>query len=186
MTVNSKVSGGRYVALQVVKWILFALLLAVCFLVQTAGSTVKPLLLIPAALCIAAHTGEIPAMAVGVISGLLLDLACGKLLGYNAIWLVVCCVTVSLLHSYLLQEKLVNMILLCAVCTAVQGSLDYVFYYAIWGYEDVSLVYRHVMLPSGIMTMVALLPIYLLVRSIARRCASRRTHELEKTIVRDP
>ncbi len=170
---------------QTIQWILFALLIFAGYVLMSAGSGVKPLLLIPLALCISAHTGEIPATAVGMICGLLIDLSCDKLLGFNAIWLVVCCVAVSLLHSYLLQEKLLNMLLLTGICTAVQGYVDFVFYYAIWGLEDVGLIYRHIMLPSGIMTMISLIPIYLIVRQIALRCGSRRHFELEKTIVRE-
>ena len=123
------------------------------------------------------------ASAVGVAGGLLTDIACGKLLGYNAIWLTVCCVATSLLHSYYLRGKLLNTLLLTAVCTAVQGYLDFMFYYAIWGHEDVTLVYTHIMLPSGIMTMFCTIPIWLFVRWLCRKCGSRRTLELEKIIV---
>lgn len=173
----------RYALMQTVQWIGFALLALLCFFIMTSGSSTKPLLLIPLALCIASHTGEIPAAAVGVIGGLLTDIACGKLLGYNAVWLVVCCVMTSLLHSYYLRDKLLNMLILTAVCTAVQGYLDFMFYYAIWGHEDVELIYTRIMLPCGIMTLVSAIPIFLIVRSICRKCGSRRSLELEKTIV---
>lgn len=178
-------TSGRYLLSQTIKWLAYVLVIFVCYLAETSGSYLKPLLLIPAALCIASHTGEIQAMAVGTICGLLLDLACGKLLGYNAVWLVVACVTVSLLHSYLLREKLLNMLLLTVVCTAVQGYLDFVFYYAIWGHEDVSLIYTRVILPSGMMTVAAAVPLYFLISWIARICGSKRKFELEKTVIRD-
>ena len=173
----------RYVVLQIVQWAVFGLLAVVCYFLMTSGSHVKPLLLIPLALCIASHTGEIPAMAVGVVSGMMLDIACGKLLGYNAVWMVVCCVAVSLLHSYFLREKLLNMLLLTAVCTGIQGYMDFMFYYAIWGHDNVSLIYTHIMLPSGIMTVVFTIPIWFLVRFICRKCKNRRSFELEKTVV---
>lgn len=169
--------------MQTVQWVAFGLLMFGCYLAETAGSFIKPLLLIPLALCISARTGEIQAMAVGTISGLLLDVACGKLLGYNALWLVVCCVAVSLLHSYLLRDKLLNLLILTAVCTAVQGYLDFVFYYAIWGHEDVTLIYTKIMLPSGIMTVISAIPLFFIVKWIARICGNRRTYELEKTIM---
>jgi cell shape-determining protein MreD len=173
----------KYALLQTVQWLAFAALALLCFFVMTAGSSVKPLLLIPLALCISAHFGEIPAAAVGVAGGLLTDIACGKLLGYNAVWLVVSCVMTSLLHSYYLRDKLLNILLLTAVCTAVQGYLDFMFYYAIWGHADVELIYTHIMLPSGIMTMICTVPVWLIVRGICQKCGSRRTFELEKTIV---
>lgn len=165
------------------QWVAFTLLALLCYILMTSGSHVQPLLLIPLALCISAHIGEIPAMAVGVFSGLLTDVACGKLLGYNAIWLVACCVAVSLLHSYFLREKLLNLLFLTTICTAVQGYLDFMFYYAIWEHENVSQIYMHVMLPSGIMTVISVIPIWFLIRWICRKCGSRRSFELEKTIV---
>ncbi|MCR4644578.1 MAG: rod shape-determining protein MreD [Oscillospiraceae bacterium] len=175
----------RYIVLQIVKWLAYALLIAVCFFAETSGSYVKPLLLIPAALCISSHTGEIQSAAVGTVCGLLLDIACGKLLGYNAVWLVICCVAVSLLHNYYLREKLLSMLILTVICTALQGYLDFVFYYAIWGHDDVALVYTHYLLPSGIMTVIASIPLYFLIGAINRRCGSHRTNELEKTVIRN-
>lgn len=176
---------ARYMILQIVKWVSYALLIGLCFLAETSGSYVKPLLLIPAALCISSHTGEIQATAVGAACGLLLDIACGKLIGYNAVWLVICCVAVSLLHSYYLREKLLNMLILTLICTTLQGYLDFIFYYAIWGHDDVALVYTRVLLPSGIMTVIASVPLYFLIGWINRRCGSRRSYELEKTIIRN-
>ena len=173
----------RYAFWQTVQWIVFGILGILGYCIMTSGSSVKPLLLIPLALCISAHFGEIPAAAVGMTGGLLTDIACGKLLGYNAVWLVVCCVMTSLLHSYYLRDKLLNILLLTAVCTAVQGYLDFMFYYAIWGHEDVELIYTHIMLPSGIMTLVCTVPIWLIVRGICQKCGSKRSFELEKTIV---
>lgn len=174
---------SRYYLKQTIQWAAFALLMFICFVLETAGSFVKPLLLIPLVLCIAARTGEIQAMAVGVFGGLLMDIACGKLLGYNAIWMVICCVTVSLLHSYLLRDKLLNILLLTAVCAGIQGYLDFVSYYAIWEHEDVSLIYMKIMLPSSIMTLISAIPLFFIVRWIARLCGNRRTYELEKTIM---
>ena len=182
---RSDSTSGRYIFLQVIEWLAYALLIGLCFFAETSGSYVKPLLLLPAALCISSHTGEIQSAAVGTVCGLLLDIACGKLLGYNAVWLVICCVAVSLLHRYYLREKLLSMLLLTLVCTTLQGYLDFIFYYAIWGHDDVALVYTRYLLPSGIMTMVCTIPLHYLIGWIDRRCGSRRSYELEKTVIRN-
>ncbi len=173
----------RYYFLQTVQWLIFALLIFLAFLTSTAGSRIKPLVLIPLALCISSHTGEMQAMAVGTISGLLLDIACGKLVGYNAVLLVVCCVTVSLLYNYILRQKLINILLLTAACTLVQGYLDYTFYYSIWGHEDVELIYTGVVLPSSCMTVLSTLLLYAPIKWLAEKCGNHRTHELEKTML---
>ncbi len=180
-TDSAKKRQQKYIILQTVQWLVFAFLLFAAFITATAGSMVKPLLLLPLALCIASHTGEMQAMAVGTVSGLLLDIVMGKLVGYNAIWMVVSCVAVSLLYNYLLRQKLLNILALSALCTFVQGYLDYVFYYAIWEYEDVHLIYADVILPSCIYTVISTIPIYFIVKWIAKKCGCRRTHVLEKT-----
>lgn len=170
----------NYAVLQTVQWILFAGLILLCYLFETSGSYRKPLVLIPAALCISSHTGEVQAMMVGTICGLLLDLACGKLLGCNAIVLIIFCVMVSLLYRYLLKQKLLNMLFLITICAAVQGFVDYVFYYAIWNYPDVELILEHIIIPCGVMTVISGIVFYFAVRKIAEFCQSHRVQKLEK------
>ncbi len=173
----------KYIFLQMVQWTVFSLLILGAFLLATSGSFLKPMLLIPLALCISSHTGEIQATAVGMISGLLMDITCGKLLGYNAIWMVVSCVAVSLLYTYILRQKLLNILILTAACVLVQGYLDYLFYYAIWGYEDVVQIYTRTILPSSCLTLGSVLLFYVPLKWIAEKCGSHRVQELEKTII---
>ena len=75
------------------------------------------------------------------------------------------------------------MLLLTAVYTAIQGYLDFLLYYAIWGLEDVNLIYFNIFVPSGIMTIISMIPIYFIVKKIAESCGSHRSYELEKTII---
>ena len=182
---KSKNYKPNHLLLQVLQWGLFAVLILLCYLAETSGSYVKPLLLIPVSLCIASHTGELQAMTAGAACGLLLDLSCGKLPGCNAMILVICCVIVSLLYRYVLRQKLLNMLFLTAVCTFVQGGLDYVLYYAVWGHEDVFLVWQKLILPSCLMTVISSVIFYFLIKKIAESCGSRRINHLEKTIVAD-
>ncbi len=180
---STKQEHRKYVFLQTVQWLLFALLIALAFLTSTAGSGLRPLLLIPLALCISSHTGEIQATAVGMISGLLLDIACGKLLGYHAVLMVVFCVGVSLLYNYLLRQKFINILFLTALCLLAEGYINYLFYYAIWGHEDVSLIYTKVILPASGLTLLSTALLYAPVKWIAEKCGSHRVQELEKTVL---
>ncbi len=183
MKISRTDTSGKYLFKQFIQWVLFALLIAVCFVMETAGSSVKPLLLIPLALCISAHTGEIQSATVGTVCGLLLDVACNQLIGYHAIGLLMACVVVSLLHGYFLRNRFMNMFWLTAIYTMAEGYVDFLLYYSIWGLEDVNLIYMNIFLPSGIMTIISMIPIYLLVKWIAEICGSRRNYELEKTII---
>ncbi len=178
---RSKAERRKYYLLQTIQWLVYAALLFLAYISSTAGSGLKPVLLIPLALCIASHSGEIQAMAVGTVTGLLMDISSGKLLGYNAIWMVVCCVGVSLLYNYLLRQKLLNILALTAACVLVQGYLDFILYYGIWGHDNVGLIYRDVILPSGILTILSTIIVYYPIKWIATRCHNRRVHVLEKT-----
>ena len=182
---SNKFQKSNYLFLQTVQWILFAVIIGLGYLFETSGSALKPLVLIPAALCIASHTGELQAMAVGTACGLLLDLACGKLLGCNAFYLVIVCVLISLLYRYFLRQKLMNMLFLTAVFTLLQGFLDYVLYYAVWGYEDVFLIWQKVIFPSCLMTVASSVIFYFLIKKIAEKCRNHRMNQLEKTILSD-
>lgn len=170
----------NYILLQIIQWILFAGLILLSYLFETTGSYRKPLILIPVALCISSHTGEIQAMTVGAVCGLLLDLACGKLLGCNGIILVISCVIVSLLYRYLLKQKLLNMLLLITVCTGLQGLIDYVFYYKIWNIPDAELILHKMIIPCGIMTILSGIIFYFVIKKIAESCQNRRIQKLEK------
>lgn len=177
---SSKYRKKRYILLQTVQWMLFALCILVCYVLETSGSYQKPLLLIPLALCISSHTGEIQAMAVGTVCGLLLDLACGKLVGYNAIWLVISCTIVSLLYRYLFKQKLWNMLFLTTICAFIQGGMDYIFYYAIWEHENVDSIFRNMIVPSCMMTVASSVLFYFLIHRIAEKCGNHRIQKLER------
>ncbi len=180
MQISVKNQKKIYMILQVKKWMIFIFLIFVCYLLETSGSYRKPLLLIPLALCIASHTGEVQAMSVGAVCGLLLDIACGKLIGCNGILLVICCTGVSLLYRYLLKQKLLNMLFLTVICVVIQSFMDYIFYYAIWDYEGSDKILEKYILPSGIMTVLSAFVFYFLIKKIAERCGSHRIQKLEK------
>ena len=171
----------RYMLLQALQWTAYSLLIFAAFVISTAGNHLKPLLLLSLALCISSHTGEIQATAVGMVCGFLTDIACGKLLGYNAVLFVVCCVGVSLLYTYVLRQKMLNIVILTAIAVLVQGYLDYLFYYAIWGHEDVGLIYTTIILPVSTLTLLSSFCLYYPVKWIADKCGSRREKELEET-----
>ncbi len=185
MMYSNKLRKSNFLFLQILQWIFFIIIIAFCYLAETSGSYSKPLLLLPAALCIASHTGEIQAMAVGMACGLLLDLACGKLLGFNAFLLVAGCVLISLLYRYFLRQKLINMLFLTAICALIQGGLDYVLYYAVWGYEDVFLIWQEIIFPSCLMTTASSVIFYFLIKKIAESCGSHRINQLEKMRISD-
>ena len=87
-TLKSARTSSRQNRRTVLRWILYGLLVLFAFVIAAAGNHIKPLLLIPIALCISSTCKDIPAVGVGIVCGFLLDFSCGKLLGYYAIILL--------------------------------------------------------------------------------------------------
>ena len=63
----------------VVRWIFYFVVIVLCTAFQNAGDYVKPLLLIPVALCIASNVKQGAAVFIGILCGFLLDFSCNRL-----------------------------------------------------------------------------------------------------------
>ncbi|MEG0692589.1 MAG: rod shape-determining protein MreD [Oscillospiraceae bacterium] len=157
--------------LPVIKWAIYYLLLLFFYTLQTTPELfqifgVKPVLILPLVVCISMYEGVMPSAIVAMIAGLLWDISSDKLFGFNAIILLSCSVLISLVCIYYLRTKLVNSIGFCCITALLQGLLDFVFYYAIWNYSNVSVILLHDILPTIVYT-VLLTPIfYYLIRLI--------------------
>lgn len=158
----------------VVRWGIFLLMIFIFFIFAGVGNFVKPLLLIPVALCISINEDELTSACTGVICGLLTDISCGRLFGYSAIFMVSACVFTSLLFVHLLRRNIVNAVIVTTVMTFIYGILDYLLYYAIWSNEDVSAIYTGTILPSCIMTSVSAVILYPLIRAIRHKFTPER------------
>ena len=142
------------------RWFLYLLLIFLSFFFMTAGTLIRPILLIPVAVCIASNTGEVQSAFIGALCGIFIDLSCNKLFGYNAVILCIACVIVSLSYSHVLRQKLVNTLIVTTIISLIQGLLDYNFYYDIWGYEDSSLILKKITLPVILLTILSTIIIY--------------------------
>ncbi|MDF2567959.1 MAG: rod shape-determining protein MreD [Oscillospiraceae bacterium] len=158
----------------IVKWIIYALLLLVFYILQTTPGLfqiygAKPVLIVPLAICIAIFEGELGGAVIGLITGLLWDLSSNKLSGYNAIIIMAACIVTALLIMYLMRANWVNATILCGCTMAIHGLLDFLFYYAMWGYEGVWIVLTNRLAPMVVYTAVVTPPIFFLVRKIASK-----------------
>lgn len=149
-----------------VRWILYYLLILLFFTIMTSGTYTKPMLLVPAAICVAIGNGVMAAAVTGAVCGFLTDMACGRLFGYNAVLLTVFCVAASLIFELYLRNKFVNYLWITAVASFLQCWLDYKFYYEIWDYENVSRIFTRVSLKVWGLTVIASVVVYALYKLI--------------------
>ena len=131
----------------VFRWILYGLLILLAFIFSTSGDYTKPLLMIPIALCISSVSKEAVAGGVGIVCGFCMDVTTGSLPGYHAILLFLLCMLTALLYDRLMQRRYFNMLLFTAVVTFLVTGADFVFRYAMWGYDHMAMIYTHYMLP---------------------------------------
>lgn len=166
-----------------VRWILYAIIIIFCYITATSGSFRKPLLLIPVALCIASYAREHTALIIGIVCGLLLDIVCGKLIGFNAILLCLMCIGISLLYKHFLMHRLLSFMILAAAGIFIQGILDYFFFYAIWNYSNVSFIFTNHIIPCCIYTLISALPVYAVIHNINRLLRPNTVRTIEEAVM---
>ncbi|MGN0592135.1 MAG: rod shape-determining protein MreD [Ruminococcus sp.] len=169
----------------VIRWVLYVLIILICYVTATAGSFRKPLLLIPVALCISSYAQEHIALLTGLVCGLLLDIVCNKLLGFNALLLMLMCAGISLLYKHYLMHRMLNFLVLTAVCAFIQGGLDFFFFYAIWGYSNVSLIFTHHIFPCCLYTIISAIAVYAVIHNINRLLRPHTIRTIEETVLSD-
>ena len=91
-----------------VRWILYIIIILLSFTLMTTGSWLKPVFLVPVAICIAISNDTMISAYTGAFCGFMIDIACGRLFGYNAVLLTVFCALVSLLYELYLRKKFLN------------------------------------------------------------------------------
>lgn len=156
------------------KWTIYYLLLIILYALQTTPHlfevfSAKPILIAPLVICVCMFESVMPSAIFAMFGGLLWDISSDKVLGFNAIIFVLCGVIISLLCIYYLHTKLMNFLGFCASVLILQGLLDYLFYYAIWGYQDAHIVLVSNILPCVAYTTVVGIPVYFLVRFISNK-----------------
>lgn len=155
----------------VIKWLLYALCLVVFYTVMRCGifGFAQPVLLIPLAISAAMLEGELSSSVFAVFCGFYIDISCGYLFGFSALWLLIICLTVSLLCRNLIRANIINFLWITLVADALELSMAYLFHTVIWDYNSYGIVFYKSILPTAISTFVLSPLVYLLVRAIHNR-----------------
>lgn len=111
---------------------------------------VKPLLALPAALCIAMLEDDLQGGLMGAFAGLLCDTTSFTAFGFHAILFLLLCTTAAFLVMFAIQVNLTSVLWVCAAAMFIRSSVEYFFFYFIWGYEGASSLYLTKILPNVI------------------------------------
>ncbi|MDE6035877.1 MAG: hypothetical protein K2G36_08225 [Ruminococcus sp.] len=164
------------------RWLLYYIVICSGFIFMTSGTLLKPVILIPIALYIAVNNSIYASAVTGAVCGLLIDISCNKLFGYNAVLLVVFCVMVSLIYEFYLRDKIVSFLAISAVVSYIQCLLDYKFYYQIWKYEDSEIIYHEYTLKIWAYTVISSFFVCIVIRIINHFFMPKNHFTIEETI----
>lgn len=165
---------GRYL-----KWTAYGLFLLLMCLLQAAPYLIpeifgaRPLLVVPTVVFIAMFTGPIGGAAAGIAGGLLWDLYSDRLLGFNAIVLLIICCACGLLVRLLIRNNLLSAMLLFSGALLTQGLMDWFFNYVLWMKEDPLYMLGRMLLPDMAYTLVVSPLLYGLTLLIAKTLRKR-------------
>ncbi|MCD7890913.1 MAG: hypothetical protein LUG26_03835 [Ruminococcus sp.] len=165
-----------------VRWLLYYVLIFFSFVFMTSGTLLKPVLLIPIAVCISVNNNQIGSAVTSAVCGFLIDISCDKLIGYNAVILTVFSIIISLLFELYLRYKFINVLIATAVVSFIQGWLDYKFYYEIWNYDNVELIFSEITIPVWIYTVLSTVFIFLIIKLINHFLMPKEHLSLEEVI----
>ncbi len=157
-----------------IKWFLYTLVLVAAHVVgQNADlfefSGVRPVLILPVAICVAMFEHEFPGGLFAAAAGILWGLSSDAVFGYYAILLLVLGVTAGLICSYVLRPTLLTSLLLCGLGSLFVALFDFFFFYVIWSYDGLMMFFTACMLPTVAITAVSVVPCFLVVRFISRK-----------------
>ena len=131
------------------KWFIYISYTVVILLLTVLESTphlfsilgVKPILLLPFALAVAIHKGEVAGAIVGTVCGLMFDISINSPFGAYAFFFLFFGVSVGLLSRLLLQKTWFNHMFLVFVSSLLIQFLDFFFNYILYGYSSVAIIF---------------------------------------------
>ncbi len=166
----------------VLKWIFYSLTLIFfyCQMVSGDGSSAKALMLIPFSTAIACYEGEVPSAIIGAISGILIDMATGQLLGFTGLYLCLFCGIISGMFRQFLRKNIINYFALTLATCLVYLYIDYYFFYVIWDYEGYEVVLKYRLIPSHLKTIILSPLCYLVCLAAEKLSTVKRKLELEE------
>ena len=130
----SKAHSHRIMLRGFLRWLFYALLLLLFYLWET-NPLIKgfcPLLLIPLATSVALREGELAAGVFGAFCDIMLDMASGTIVGFSALWLLVCGPVISLLSQFWIKINFISHFVMNLAVSIIMAAMDFLFLHWVW------------------------------------------------------
>lgn len=155
----------------IAKWVLFSLVLLVSYTIEVTMPFAlwQPYLTLTTAVAVSFFSEELSGVVFAAFAGMMHDLAMGSLFGFTSIWLMPCCLFVTLLVVNLIHRNILNFLWMNLTAVILVQSAELLFKYIIWRNPDIDVVLINYVLPALIATVILSAPLYLIIRQINKK-----------------
>lgn len=161
----------REIFKSIAKWVLLSLVLLVSYTIEVTMPFVswQPYLTLTTAVAVSFFSEELSGVVFAAFAGMMHDLAMGSLFGFTSIWLMPCCLFVTLLVVNLIHRNILNFLWMNLTAVILVQSAELLFKYIIWRNPDIDVVLINYVLPALIATVILSAPLYLIIRQINKK-----------------
>lgn len=161
----------REIYKSIAKWVLFSLVLLVSYTIEVTMpfASCQPYLTLTTAVAVSFFSEELSGVVFAAFAGMMHDLAMGSLFGFTSIWLMPCCLFVTLLVVNLIHRNILNFLWMNLTAVILVQSAELLFKYIIWRNPDIDVVLINYVLPALIATVILSAPLYLIIRQINKK-----------------
>ena len=155
----------------VVKYVVYSVIMLMLYVAQTTPGFlsirgIRPILVLPFAVCVAMFDSNLAGGLFGLFAGILCDTSSSLLFGVQAILYLAVCVAVGLLIVYYMQPSLANSLIFVGCGLILRLFLEFFFAFFMWGYDNIHIIVVNHMLPLLLYTLAATIPVFWLVRKL--------------------
>lgn len=161
----------REIFKSIAKWVLFSLVLLVSYTIEVTMpfASWQPYLTLTTAVAVSFFSEELSGAVFAAFAGMMYDLAMGSLFGFTSIWLMPCCLFVTLLVVNLIHRNILNFLWMNLTAVILVQSAELLFKYIIWRNPEIDVVLINYVLPALIATVILSAPLYLIIRQINKK-----------------
>lgn len=161
----------REIFKSIAKWVLFSLVLLVSYTIEVTMpfASWQPYLTLTTAVAVSFFSEELSGVVFAAFAGMMHDLAMGSLFGFTSIWLMPCCLFVTLLIVNLIHRNILNFLWMNLTAVILVQSAELLFKYIIWRNPEIDVVLINYVLPALIATVILSAPLYLIIRQINKK-----------------
>lgn len=161
----------REIFKSIAKWVLFSLVLLVSYTIEVTMpfASWQPYLTLTTAVAVSFFSEELSGAVFAAFAGVMHDLAMGSLFGFTSIWLMPCCLFVTLLVVNLIHRNILNFLWMNLTAVILVQSAELLFKYIIWRNPEIDVVLINYVLPALIATVILSAPLYLIIRQINKK-----------------